>query len=122
MNQPHYIQIKRVYDPFATEDGYRVLVDGMWPRGISKQQAGVHAWYKQLAPSQSLRKWYAHDRSRWRDFFHYYTLELQNRYAIMSQLLTEASEYNTLTLLYAAKDRICNNAVVLKEFLETTYR
>ena len=100
------------------EDGYRVLVDRMWPRGVTKGKLRLDAWLKELAPSTELRKWFGHDPARWEEFERRYETELSSPEA--QTLLTELAERATLgpiTLLYAAKDERHNNAVVLRGLL-----
>lgn len=110
------LQVRRVYDPPARSDGCRVLVDRIWPRGLSKEAAKLDAWIKELAPSTELRKWFAHEPSKWDSFKRKYFRELDGREEALEQLL-EACPERTLTLLFAAKDTAHNNAVALKEYL-----
>lgn len=113
------IRLKRMYDPAADDDGHRVLVDGMWPRGVAKRDARLDDWCKDLAPSKALRQWFGHDRERWRGFHNDYLSELaQADDDTLDRLLKYATSDAGLTLLFAAKDTECNNAVVLKEYLE----
>jgi len=111
------IRLKRIYDPPEADDGIRVLVDGLWPRGISKTAARIDRWLRELAPSSALRTWFGHDPEKWQVFRERYLAELGSRADLLAQLREEA-EQQTVTLLYAAKDRNCNNAVVVKEELE----
>ena len=111
------LQVRRVYDPPARSDGCRVLVDRIWPRGLSKEAAKLDAWIKDVAPSSELRKWFGHEPSRWASFKHKYFRELDERGEALAQLL-EVCSARTLTLLFAAKDCAHNNAVVLKEYLD----
>ena len=111
------IRIKRVYDPPAKEDGARFLVDRLWPRGMKKEAVHVAAWYKEVAPSNELRRWFSHDPDRWKEFQRRYRVELTaNRIALQS--LLEAAEQGDVTLLYSAHDTEHNNAQVLKAYLE----
>lgn len=113
------IRIKRVYCDPGSRDGTRILVDRVWPRGISKEQAGHAAWRKDLAPSSSLRKWFGHDPDKWEVFKKRYRKELSSaelRGALKE--LAELSRQKTLTLLYGSADEGHNQAVVLKELLE----
>jgi uncharacterized protein YeaO (DUF488 family) len=110
------ISIKRIYDPPAGEDGVRVLVDRLWPRGVSKTNAMIDHWAKDLAPSDGLRKWFAHDPSRWNAFQDHYRAELEGRAEALADLLTRNSSA-PITLLFSAKDRQHNQAVVLKDVL-----
>jgi uncharacterized protein YeaO (DUF488 family) len=111
------IRTKRIYDDPDSKDGTRVLVDRLWPRGVSKDDAQLDAWVKSVAPSTELREWYDHDIERWDQFRERYRAELDEMEDEIDQLLEFASS-GTLTLLYAAKDREHNNAVVLKRYLE----
>lgn len=110
------VGIKRVQDPVAGEDGYRVLVDRVWPRGIRKQAAELDEWCRDLAPSTELRKWFGHDPERWEGFRKAYREELAQCPEILSRLLQQMAE-GRVTLLYSARDREHNQAVVLAEVL-----
>lgn len=111
------IRIKRVYDDPANSDGTRILVDRLWPRGVSKEDAQLDDWLKDIAPSTDLRKWYDHKEERFDEFSKKYKKELQDHPDIIEDLLNKAKN-KRLTLLYGAKDEKHNQAVVLKEFLE----
>lgn len=111
------VRLKRVYDEPESADGLRVLVDRLWPRGLSKEQAHLDRWEKELAPSGELRRWFAHDPEKWPEFRRRFRQELQDRRPLLLDLAREAAS-GKLTLLYAAKDGEHNNAVVLKEMLE----
>ena len=110
------IKIKRIYDPPVPEDGRRVLVDRLWPRGLAKDEARVDEWLKEIAPSGNLRKWFGHDPARWEEFKNRYREELERFGEILERLRAEAKK-ETVTLLFAAKDVEHNNAVVLDELL-----
>ena len=110
------IQIKRVYDPVEKTDGSRVLVDRVWPRGLSKKKLQVDLWLKDAAPSNDLRKWLAHDRSRWKTFKKRCHADLEQHANVLDQLL-ELTKEGTITLLFSARDTRCNQAVALKEFM-----
>lgn len=110
------IQTKRVYDPAAPEDGFRVLVDRLWPRGKTKEQVQADLWLKEIAPSDELRKWYHHDRSNWEEFKRRYLLELQEKSEAVERLLNEAAK-GRVTLLFSARDEEYNQAVALREYL-----
>lgn len=112
------INIKRIYSSPSTDDGTRVLVDRLWPRGISKEDAKIDHWLKEVAPCNELRKWFAHDQAKWEDFKDKYKTELDNRKEQLEDLRAIVNENKNITLLYAAKDEDHNNAVVLKEYLE----
>lgn len=108
--------IKRVYDEPAADDGFRVLVDRLWPRGVSKQRAALDAWMKDLAPSPELRMWFDHKPERFAEFSARYTDELSRSPAV-AELQSQAAEYKTVTLVYAAHDPKINHAVVLRQYL-----
>ena len=111
------IQVKRVYDPPSADDGLRVLVDRLWPRGLSKASLKLDEWMKEIAPSNELRQWFGHDESKWEEFQKRYFKELDNHSDLIEQLL-QKSHTGKLTLLFAAKDEEHNNAVALKKYLE----
>ncbi|MGO9611646.1 MAG: DUF488 domain-containing protein [Dissulfurispiraceae bacterium] len=110
------VKIKRVYDPVSPDDGKRILVDRLWPRGIKKEIAQVDEWIKDVAPSTELRKWFSHDRSKWQEFLRRYMLELGGKKDLIKRLRAEASK-EPITLLFSAKDLDYNNAVVLKRVI-----
>ncbi|MGR9046570.1 MAG: DUF488 domain-containing protein [Gammaproteobacteria bacterium] len=110
------IRTQRVYTAAHPDDGYRVLVDRVWPRGLSKERVQADLWLKEAAPSHELRKWFGHDRSRWETFKSRYFSELAARPDAVQRLLDEAAN-GRLTLLYSAKDTECNQAVALMEYL-----
>mgnify|MGYP006298637539 CR=1 FL=1 len=112
------IKIKRVYDNVTEEDGFRVLVDRIWPRGLSKENAQIDYWPKEVAPSEELRKWFAHDPEKWSEFKEKYKEELSEKDEEIVELKELAQKNEELTLLYAAKDKDHNNAVILKDFLK----
>jgi len=112
------VKLKRVYEDAKKDDGYRILVDRLWPRGISKNEAKIDLWLKDIAPSNELRKWFAHDPKKWHDFQKKYRLELKNKKELIAQILLLEKKEKTVTLLYAAKDAEHNNAVVLVEKLK----
>lgn len=112
------IRIQRVYEPPATADGTRILVDRMWPRNIRKDRARIDDWLREIAPSTELRKWFAHDPERWKEFRERYRRELREKKELTEKILA-VSRDGVVTLLYAARDREHNNAVVLKEWLES---
>lgn len=113
------IRIRRVYREPSSRDGVRILVDRVWPRGISKERAHVVEWRKDLAPTTSLRKWFGHDPARWIEFRKRYRTEL-TRSGMMEELRTLArlSPKRTMTLVYSAADEEHNQAVVLKELID----
>lgn len=110
------ITIKRSYEPASPDDGYRVLVDRLWPRGLSRERLRIDRWCKELAPSTELRQWFAHDASRWSEFRHRYLSELDQNGQQLNELLTLAGD-RRLTLLYSARDAQHNNAAVLRDRL-----
>ena len=110
------IHTKRVYEPAEDDDGYRVLVDRLWPRGTTKAAASVDEWARELAPSQELRKWFAHKPERFEEFRRRYVEELRSDEQKLEGLRARARE-ETVTLLFGARDTECNNAVVLAEVL-----
>lgn len=112
-------RIKRIYDDPADDDGCRVLVDRLWPRGVSKERAGLELWLKEIAPSPPLRQEFAHMQERFADFRAQYEDELEDNPAV-DQLLDLAERHKTVTLLYAAKDPEVNHARVLLKFLQQT--
>jgi uncharacterized protein YeaO (DUF488 family) len=111
------IRLKRVYDQPSRTDGLRVLVDRVWPRGLTKQRAAVELWLKDLAPSTDLRKWFNHDPSKWEEFESRYRKELRDKTSEL-QLLKKESKARTVTLLFGARDAEHNQAVVLKKVLD----
>jgi uncharacterized protein YeaO (DUF488 family) len=110
------LQLKRAYDPPSAEDGYRVLVDRLWPRGLKREAAHIDLWLKDIAPSDELRRWFGHDPAQWETFAARYRKELAAHEPIWQELARRARK-GRVTLLYAAKDPLHNNAVVLKSFL-----
>ena len=115
------ISIKRVYDLPSPTDGYRVLVDRLWPRGLSKASLQLDEWLKDVAPSNELRREFHHDESRWEEFQKQYFKELDNHLDLIERLI-QWSRAGKVTLLYAAKNEIHNNAVALKNYLERRSR
>ncbi|MFP3195111.1 MAG: DUF488 family protein [Caldivirga sp.] len=110
------IKVKRVYDEPSSDDGVRVLVDRLWPRGLSKESARIDLWLRDVAPSDELRKWFNHDASKWEEFKRRYFKELENNKAV-NELINLLRDRRTITLLYSAKSPY-NNATALKEYLE----
>lgn len=112
------IAVKRVYEPPEPSDGERILVDRLWPRGLSKERAAISSWRRDLAPSDTLRKWFGHDRSRWPEFLARYRRELSEGGRLEElRAMAGAGRRRRLTLLYAASDPVCNNAVALQYLL-----
>ena len=114
------IKTKRVYDKQEKDDGFRILVDRIWPRGLKKNDIKIDLWQKDIAPSTSLRKWFNHDQRKWNEFKSRYYEELNDKQEIV-KLLLEKAEQETLTLLYSSKEEKYNNAIALKEFLQSKY-
>ena len=110
------IFLKRVYESPAKTDGTRVLVDRLWPRGVTKSKAKIDLWLKDLAPTTELRKWFGHDPAKWSEFQKRYRAELKGNPALSE--LRELSRQGDVTLVYAAKDELHNEAVVLKQVLD----
>lgn len=117
------IRIKRAYEPRTENEGYRVLVDRLWPRGISKERLAPDAWIRELSPSDELRKWFGHDPSLWSEFQKRYRRELETDEARAAlRELTKRAKEGPVTLLYAAKDELHNNAVVLRSLIAARLR
>ena len=110
------IRLKRVYEPAAASDGYRVLIDRLWPRGVSRERAKLDEWARELAPSTELRTWFGHEPSRFQEFRRRHVEELRNERPRLTELRRRARN-GTLTLVYAAHDAEHNDAVVLAEVL-----
>ena len=111
------IKIKRIYDPPSDQDGFRILVDRLWPRGISKESAQIDLWFKDIAPTDNLRKWFSHDPKKWTEFKSRYRKELNGKKDLVLRLGLLEKEKKRITLLYAAKDTENNNAILLQEYL-----
>ncbi|MUV37457.1 DNA-3-methyladenine glycosylase II [Lentibacillus sp. JNUCC-1] len=115
------VNLKRIYDDAEEKDGYRVLVDGIWPRGMAKEDAKINEWLKEIAPSNDLRKWFGHDPDKWEDFKSKYKQELESgkQQEALETLKQRTREHNkNLTLLFGAKDEQHNQAQVLKEIVD----
>jgi uncharacterized protein YeaO (DUF488 family) len=111
------IRLKRAYEPPSAEDGLRVLVDRLWPRGLGKSEAAIDRWLKEVAPSSELRRWFGHDPRKWNEFRRKYQVELSGRGDLLRELRQAARE-GPLTLVYSARDQEHNQAVVLRDLLE----
>lgn len=111
------IKTKRIYEQPDPQDGQRLLVDRLWPRGLSRERARVDQWLKDIAPSDELRQWFGHDPARWQEFRTRYLAELEAKRAQLEEI-ADLARGQTVTLLYAARDEERNNAVVLKELLD----
>lgn len=112
------VKIKRVYEKPAKEDGWRVLVDRLWPRGMTKDAAHLDAWMKDVAPSDALRKWFGHEPEKWATFQKKYRAELVKKKELVADLKQMSKEHGTLTLLFGAKDEEHNEAIVLADLLK----
>jgi len=112
------IVTKRVYEKPAKDDGFRVLVDRLWPRGLTKEKARVDLWMKEIAPSDTLRKWFHHEEGAWPEFEKRYRTELKKQDKLLAELRRLEKEHGKLTLLFGSKDEKQNQAVVLAEILK----
>jgi uncharacterized protein YeaO (DUF488 family) len=110
------VKLKRAYEPPAADDGIRILVDRLWPRGLSKQRAAIDQWMKDISPSTELRKWFGHDTSRWDEFRRRYAKELRQHHELLDQLRSLARE-GPITLVYSARDEAHNDAVELRQVI-----
>ncbi len=110
------LRLKRVYEPAAADDGVRVLVDRLWPRGLTKKKAAIDHWMKDVAPSADLRKWFGHDPDRWTEFKRRYRSELRQHKDLLDQI-GKLTRQGTVTLLFGARDEEHNDAVVLRDVL-----
>ncbi|MBW3087437.1 DUF488 domain-containing protein [Bifidobacterium sp. 82T24] len=111
------IKVKRIYDEPEPDDGYRILVDRLWPRGMSRQRAALDLWMKDIAPSSELRTWFGHDPARFSEFSQRYREELDANAEAVASLLDIILTHETVTLLYAAKNPLINHAVVLRDYM-----
>lgn len=114
------VRLARVYELSDSDDGFRVLVDCLWPRGIKKESLRLDRWAKDLAPTSSLRQWFNHDSRKWEVFRKRYKDELINKHALLLSLLKDAEGHDIL-FIYAAKDRLHNHAIVLQDYFEETF-
>ncbi|MEO7478252.1 MAG: DUF488 domain-containing protein [Lysobacteraceae bacterium] len=114
----HTIVLKRAYEPYASTDGLRILVDRLWPRGVTKSAAHIDLWLKEIAPTTDLRKWFGHDPSRWDEFQVRYRDELEHNPEPVEHIL-ECARKGSVTLVFSARDVEHNDAVVLKSYLES---
>ena len=110
-------KIRRIYEESKRDDGYRILVDRLWPRGLSKEKAKVDLWMKEIAPSNELRKWFSHDPGKWDDFKKKYKRELEDQEELLDRIREIEREKGIITLLYSAKEQKYNKAVALDDFL-----
>lgn len=112
------IVLKRIYEPYSEDDGFRILVDRLWPRGVSKEKAALDIWLKDIGPSTELRKWFAHDPEKWLEFKTKYKAELKGKKEYLQEITTAAKQHKVVTLLYGAKDQEHNEALVIAEVLK----
>ncbi len=113
------MQTKRVYEKPAKQDGFRILVDRLWPRGLSKEKAQVDLWMKEIAPSDELRKWFHHKESNWSEFVKRYEAELTKKKELLSELKKLEKDHGSVTLLFGSKDEKENQAVVIADILKS---
>jgi uncharacterized protein YeaO (DUF488 family) len=111
------LKLKRIYEPPQRSDGYRILVDRVWPRGVSKERAAIGLWLKEIGPSTALRKWFGHEPARWPEFQKRYGQELRDRPELTEQIKQLEKEHGLVTLLFSARDQNRNQAVVLRDYL-----
>jgi uncharacterized protein YeaO (DUF488 family) len=111
------IKIKRIYEKANEDDGYRVLVDRLWPRGLSKDESAIDLWMKEIGPTTALRKWFNHEPAKWSNFRGKYLKELKAKQHLIEKIAQLEVEKGTVTLLYAAKNEHYNQAVILGEFI-----
>ncbi len=115
------LTIKRVYDPPSREDGKRILIDRLWPRGLRKEGAHIDAWMKEIAPSTELRQWFNHDPEKWGEFKRKFFKELDRQQTAV-ETIAGLSKKGTVTLLFGSKEERYNNAVALKEYIESVMK
>jgi uncharacterized protein YeaO (DUF488 family) len=112
----HNVRLKRAYEPPATEDGTRILVDRLWPRAISKEALALDEWMKDIAPSTELRRWFGHDPGRWHEFCRRYAAEVHEHKGLLEELRAHARK-GRITLVFSARDEVHNDAVALRSFI-----
>jgi uncharacterized protein YeaO (DUF488 family) len=112
------IMLKRAYEKPSAEDGKRILVERLWPRGVRKEEAGIDQWLKEIAPSNELRKWYSHDPSKWSEFKRRYWIELDAKKDVLLNIAKQAKE-GKVTFVFGSKEEKLNNAAALKEYIES---
>ncbi len=111
------IKIKRIYEESSSDDGFRILVDGLWPRGLAKDAVKIDLWLKEISPSGKLRKWFSHDPKKWQRFKSKYKEELKGKTDLIQEIKNIEKEKKIVTLLYSTKDEKHNNVMVLNEIL-----
>jgi uncharacterized protein YeaO (DUF488 family) len=114
------IKIKRIYEKRSTSDGFRILIDRLWPRGVSKSDAKIDLWLKEIAPTDDLRKWFSHDPKKWKSFERKYSEELKRNQTLVDKILDLEKEHKIVTLVFSAKDEQHNNAIVLQQVLHNS--
>jgi uncharacterized protein YeaO (DUF488 family) len=112
----HHVRLKRAYEPPATEDGTRILVDRLWPRAISKEALALDEWMKDIAPSTELRRWFGHDPDRWHEFCRRYAAEVHEHQGLLEELQARARK-GRITLVFSARDEMHNDAVALRNLI-----
>jgi len=110
------IKIKRIYEPYSEDDGFRILIDRLWPRGMKKEDARIDKWLKEIAPSTELRKWFNHEAEKWEQFRVKYHAELNNSPAL-DELFADVNKNKTVTLLFSSREENRNHAIVLRQFI-----
>jgi len=115
------LKIKRVYDPPSPADGKRILIDRLWPRGLRREDAHIHEWRKDVAPSSELRKWFGHDPKKWDEFRKRFFKELQEKRGAVD-VIVRLAQNGTVSLVYGSREERFNNAVALKEYIESKQR
>ena len=114
------LRIKRVYEGYSEDDGYRILVDRLWPRGVKKEDLTYDVWAKDIAPSNELRKWFGHDPKKWNEFQKRYYEELDENKDLVQRIISDSGS-DKFTLIYSAKDTVHNQAVVIKKYIEDEF-
>ena len=112
------IRLKRAYTDPSPDDGYRILVERLWPRGLTKARLAIDLWLKEIAPSPELRKWFAHDPAKWTEFIERYRLELDQNRVVVDELKRITEQHDVVTFVYAASDTERNSARLLKDYIE----
>ena len=110
------IKLKRIYEPYSEDDGYRILIDRLWPRGMKKEDAKIDKWLKEIAPTTELRKWFNHEPDKWDQFRQKYNAELDKSTAL-DELLLDLNKHKTVTFLFSTREEKHNHAIVLQQFI-----
>ena len=111
------VKLKRIYEKYEKSDGYRILIDRLWPRGVSKEKAALDLWFKDIAPSTELRKWFGHDPEKWLAFREKYKAEIEANREVFDEMKRIVKDKKEVTILYGARDEKHNEAVVIKSLL-----